>query len=138
MFRVFNWAMAALFGLAAVLQLNDPDPARWMAIYGAAMLVAAYAGRRGGVPAWAPLLVAAVALLWGLVWSTDVADPGIYTRMFEQWEMRNMAVEEARETSGLLIVGGWMAVLALHGRRRRRAITSKENPSAPAAGGAGR
>ena len=37
-------------------------------------------------------------------------------------EMSDPVVEEARETGGLLIVAGWMAVLVLHGWRRRRAL----------------
>ena len=39
--------MAVLFLIAAALQYNDPDPLRWMAIYGLAVLACllALAGR---------------------------------------------------------------------------------------------
>jgi Transmembrane family 220, helix len=117
-FRAVNWVMAALFGVAMVVQYNDPDPMRWIAIYGAAMVVAGYAGRRGAVPAVAPLVVGGVALIWGLTWSTDVRAVAPYEHMFDHWQMKNTTVEEARETSGLLIVAGWMAVLALQRRWR--------------------
>jgi hypothetical protein len=120
MFRVINWAMAALFLFAALLQYNDPDPVRWMVIYSAAMVITAYAAVRGSVPMFAPLLVAAVALIWGVEWSMDVPGLGTYTHMFDAWEMKNAAVEEARETGGLLIVTGWMLMLAVHGWRRTR------------------
>jgi hypothetical protein len=136
MFRAVNWAMAALFGLAAALQYNDPDPLRWVGIYAAAMLVAIYAATRGVVPPIAPLVVAGVALIWGLIWSTGIANPGTYARMFDRWEMRNVGVEEARETSGLLIVTAWMAVLALHGWSQRRAMRQRkgENTRPPVVG----
>jgi hypothetical protein len=120
-FRVVNGVMALLYGAAALLQYNDPDPVRWMLIYAAAMIVAALVAVRGAIAPTAPLLVAVVALVWGLVWSTDVRDPASYARMFESWQMKNVAVEEARETSGLLLVGGWMLVLAVQGWRHRRA-----------------
>jgi hypothetical protein len=32
--------------------------------------------------------------------------------MFEEFEMKNIGVEESREMYGLLLVAGWMAVLA--------------------------
>jgi Transmembrane family 220, helix len=35
-YRVINWVMAVLFLFAAVVQYNDPDPVRWMAMYLAA------------------------------------------------------------------------------------------------------
>jgi hypothetical protein len=113
--------MAALFLFAALLQYNDPDPARWMAIYAAAMFVSGYAAWRGSVPSWAPLAVALIALIWGLDWSTDVPGLETYTHMFDSWEMKNAAVEEARETGGLLIVTGWMLTLTVDGWRRLRA-----------------
>jgi hypothetical protein len=51
-----NWLMAALFGLSAVLQYNDPDPLSWIALYAAA---------------------AAACVLWGLrraTWPLAVRD----------------------------------------------------------------
>jgi hypothetical protein len=118
MFRVLNWGMAGLFAVAALLQYNDPDPLRWMAIYTAASIVTAYAAWHRTVPMAAPIVVAAVALIWGIEWSTDVPGLATYAHMFDAWEMKNVAVEEARETGGLMIVTGWMLVLAIHGWRR--------------------
>lgn len=118
--RALNWLMAALFLFAALLQYNDPDPARWMAIYAGAMLVTGYAAARGSVVPWFPLAIAAVALMWGLDWSRDVPGFAPYTHMFDSWKMNNETVEEARETGGLLIVTGWMLVLTIQGWRRTR------------------
>ena len=130
MFRAVNRMMAALFALAVAVQFNDPDPAGWMAIYGAAMVVTIAIGRRGAVPVVAPLLVGGVALIWGLMWSVAVPTTATYAHLFDRWEMKNAAVEEARETGGLLIVAAWMAVLAVH--RWRRARTSRSTPQAKA------
>jgi hypothetical protein len=71
------------------------------------------------VPVVAPLLLATVAFAWGVAWWTDVPEFSAYGQMLNGWRMRNPVVEEARETGGLLIVAGWMAVLVLHGRRAR-------------------
>jgi hypothetical protein len=38
--------------------------------------------------------------------------------MFDAWEMQSVNVEQAREATGLLIVAGWMAVLAVRAKRR--------------------
>ena len=37
----------------------------------------------------------------------------IYTHLFDEWEMKSVTVEEARETCGLLIVAIWMAAIVL-------------------------
>ncbi len=117
-FRVVNALMAALFVLAAAVQYNDPDPLRWIAIYLAAALACALAvaGRlRWPVPAF----VAFAALAWAAVLAPGVlgrVGPG---EMFGAWEMKDAAVEEARESYGLLLVAAWMGVLAVVAFRRR-------------------
>ena len=40
-FAIANGIMAAMFLLSAVLQYNDPDPLRWIALYAAAALACA-------------------------------------------------------------------------------------------------
>ena len=107
-----NRLMAVLFLIAAGLQYNDPDPLRWMAIYGLAALgcVLALAGRL-------PRLVPAAIGLGALAWAATLA-PGVLGRvsigeLFESYAMKSEPVEEAREMGGLLVVAAWMAVLAL-------------------------
>ena len=43
-------AMAAMFAAAALLQYNDPDPVRWVLVYGAAAVLSGVAAWRGAVP----------------------------------------------------------------------------------------
>jgi hypothetical protein len=109
--------MAVLFAFAAAVQYNDPDPLRWMAVYGLAMLacVRALAGR---LPRPLPALVG----LGALVWAGTLA-PGVVGRvspgeLFQSYGMLSTAVEEGREMSGLLIVAVWMGLLTLVGAGR--------------------
>ena len=111
-FRGVNWLMCALFLLSVVVQWNDPDPVRWMSIYGAAFAVCLAIGLRTRVPAMAPLLVAAVALAWAIAIIDGGRTTG-YSQMFDAWEMKSVNVELAREATGLLIAGGWMLVIAV-------------------------
>ena len=112
-----NWLMCALFLLAVVVQWNDPDPLQWMAIYGAALAVCAATAMRRPLPITVPLLIAAVALVWGVITMRDVPGAGTYTHMFDAWEMKSSSVEEAREAGGLLIAAAWMLVTVAAQRR---------------------
>lgn len=111
-FGVLNWIMCALFLLSAAVQWNDPDPVRWMAIYGVAFAICLATGLRAPVPAMAPLLVAAVALAWAIAIIDGGRTTG-YSHMFDAWEMKSANVELAREATGLLIAGVWMVVIAV-------------------------
>jgi hypothetical protein len=108
-----NWAATALFGFAAAVQFNDPDPIRWMAIYGSAAMVSTAAARWGFVPWAIPLTVAAIGGVWGIVIAARGPTQD-FRSMFEAWEMKSATVEEAREASGLFIIATWMAFLAAH------------------------
>jgi hypothetical protein len=108
---MLSGVMAALLAFAAIVQFNDPDAARWVAVYAAssAVSIVAAAGRR--VP---PAVSGALSLI-ALTWAAAILAGGPaavdYLHMFDAWEMKSIAVEEAREASGLLIAGGWLAVL---------------------------
>ena len=120
MFRGLNWVMRALFLLSVMVQWYDPDPARWMAIYGAACAVCFMVARTGRIWWPAPVLIALVAFAWGLTsmaWGPAV---NAYSHMFDTWQMKTPSVEEAREASGLLIVGVWMLVVAVAQRGARK------------------
>ena len=118
LFRWVNWAMVPLFLLAVVVQWNDPDPVRWMAVYGAAFGVSLAVALRGRLAMTIPILVGLVALLWSLTAMTGGAPAAGYSHMFDAWEMKSESIEAAREATGLLIVAAWMFVVAA-GRRRR-------------------
>lgn len=112
--------MALLFAFSAAVQFNDPDPARWLAIYVVACAITAAVAYGREVPR---LLLGAVVLV-SVIWAVAIAIGGpataAYARMFDAWEMASVSVEEAREASGLLIVGVWMTVLFVRARRRWR------------------
>src|SRR5688572_22162883 len=109
--------MAALFALSAAVQWNDPDPLRWVAIYGAACALSALVFVRVHVrPAWFAI-VALAAIVWSGAIMAGGPSAAIYRRMFDGWEMSSVAVEEAREASGLLFVAVWMLILCARALR---------------------
>jgi hypothetical protein len=122
--RVLSGLMALLFLFSVAVQYNDPDPVRWMAIYGAAAVACLWRSAAARVPRWLPSVVAVTAVLWAAV-SARLVDPAALPHMFDSFEMHSLAVEEARETSGLLIVTAWMLVVALAPGRPAR------TPNAP-------
>ena len=104
--------MAALFAFAAAVQYNDPDPLRWMAIYGLAMLACglALAGRLSWLP---PALLGLIALVWAGTLAPGVVGRVSLGELFQSYGMLTPAVEGGREMGGLLIVAVWMGVLTL-------------------------
>ena len=97
--RVTSAGLTLLLLYAVAVQYNDPDPLRWMAMYGAAAGVAAAAAMDRLKWPFAAV-VAAVALAWALLWATRVVGQ---QPLFE---------EEGREMLGLTIAGVWCAILA--------------------------
>jgi hypothetical protein len=125
-FRAANGAMAALFVFAAAVQLNDPDPLRWMTVYlaAAAACVLALLGR---LPRFVPIVVGLAALAWAALVSPHVLGRVGIGEMLGAWEMKDARVEEGREMYGLAIVAAWMTVLAAaSGRRRATVIASPD------------
>ena len=109
--------MSLLFAFAAAVQLNDPDPIRWMAMYGAACALSlGVLFRRRTMPV-AALAVLASAIVWAALIAFGGPAASDYGHMFAAWEMKSPSVEEAREASGLLIVAVWMIVLLIRARR---------------------
>ena len=120
-FRILNGLMAALFAVAVAVQYNDPDPVRWMAIYGIACAVSITAAARSRAPVTVALTAALIAFVWSVSWaSTSSAGLSMYAHMFDSWEMKNASIEEAREASGLLIVTVWMVIVSAHAWSGRR------------------
>ena len=109
--------MSSLFAFAAAVQFNDPDPLRWIAIYGAACALSLVVFFRRRVWPAAALTVCVVAVAWAALIAFGGPAVSEYRRMFDAWEMKSPSVEEAREASGLLIVAVWMIVLLIRARR---------------------
>jgi len=122
--RAANAIMLLLFAFSVIVQVNDPDPLRWMAIYGGAALVCGLAMARRA-RWWAAALVGLAALVWAATIAPRVVGSVPFADMFGAFEMKNAAVEESREMYGLLLVAGWMAVIAAislrSGQRPQRA-----------------
>ncbi|MFZ5478568.1 MAG: transmembrane 220 family protein [Myxococcota bacterium] len=105
-----NALFALLFAFSAVVQYNDPDPGRWIAMYCAAC-VTCVAWRR--LPRAAPAAVGAVALAWGAWIAAGVHLTAPFGEALTDWKMHAGGSEELREALGLGIVAAWMGVLAI-------------------------
>ena len=116
MFRLLNAAMALLFLFGAIVQYNDPDPLRWVAIYVAASVACVLALVKR-LRWWFAATVGAVALVWAATLAPAAVPNVRILEMFAAWEMANERVEEGREMYGLLIIVIYMAVLVFTRRR---------------------
>jgi len=110
--NALNGVMLLAFLFSVSVQYNDPDPIRWMAIYGAAAAVCAVELRRRTRLAY-PAIVGIVALGWAASIAPRVLGVVRFGGMFTEFEMKNAGVEESREMYGLLIVALWMGLVAL-------------------------
>ncbi len=113
-FVAICWVLAVLFSLSVGLQVNDPDPLRWMVMYTAAALVvallpsfrhAAAAGAVGGI----------IAAAWGAYLGSQVASTIGFSDLFLKMSEKGGAVEVGREAGGLVIIA--IALLALSAYR---------------------
>lgn len=107
---VFGLLAFAFAGFAG-LQSNDPDPARWMAIYVAAMIACVFVDDTVHAR-WIPGGIAAVALVWAMTIVPGVLAEAELADLVRTMKHENHA-EEARELSGLLIVAVVMTAAAL-------------------------
>ncbi|MGE0131126.1 MAG: transmembrane 220 family protein [Blastocatellales bacterium] len=117
--KILNYVMAAAFLFSVIVQYNDPDPARWILIYGLACAACALAitGRLNWI---FPAAIGIAALAWAITLAPGVIGKVAFGELFEEFEMKDERVEVAREMGGLLIVAFWMAALAFHSLRKRR------------------
>ena len=112
-----NVVMLLMFLFSVAVQYNDPDPWRWMPVYGVAAL-ACVLELRGGLRWWIPMLIGIGCLAWAATIAPQVFGRVPFADMFGAWEMKNEGIEESREMYGLLIVTVWMAVLTFANRRK--------------------
>lgn len=118
MMKILNWLMTAMFVFSVVVQYNDPDPARWMAIYGAAAL-ACVLFIKAKAHWQLPAAIGLISLAWALSYASQVIGKVRFGELFEAFEMKDARVEVGREMGGLLIVAVWMAVLTVAALRNR-------------------
>lgn len=109
--KVADAVFLFLFALAVAVQFNDPDPIPWIMIYGAAAAACALS-LMGRMPWWFAVATGIVALAWAASIAPRVVGQVPFQAMFAEFEMKDIGVEESREMYGLLLIGGWMALLA--------------------------
>lgn len=112
--RVANGVFALLFMFSVAVQYNDPDPARWVVIYGLGALACVAWERR--VASRARLVVPAVATAWAVAWSQTIHLGVPAWTALTDWKMHAAGSEELRETCGLGLVAGWTLLLAARPR----------------------
>jgi hypothetical protein len=109
--KILNLVFLGAFLLSALVQLNDPDPLRWIGIYSAMVVICGlqHFGRLRWYIAAVPVLICAgwivsllPALNQGVPWS----------EVLGSLTMQNDTVEEVREIGGLLLVLLWAAALS--------------------------
>lgn len=115
--RVVDAVMVAVLLLSAAVQVNDPDPIPWIAIYvGAAVVTLLFMLR--GVRWWIPIAITVLTMGWSATLSPYVIGRVRFGDMFGDWEMHDIGIEQAREMYGLLIVAVWMLIIGLRAWRR--------------------
>ena len=117
--RILNYLMLIVFLYMVVVQYNDPDTLLWIAIYGIAAIICFLASRdrlHWGLSAF----VAIAALGWALTLAPHVIGKVSFSELFGNLYMKTLAIEQAREMGGLLIVAVWMTVLAVKMRQQSK------------------
>lgn len=115
--RIAHGVLAALFALSLALQFNDPNPWPWVAVYGVSAVVAglAAAGRPPRKLAWA---VVAVCAAWEIHYLRVGAEHVPFGSLVQDWHMTDQTVVDGREFYALMLMAGWMLVVALAGKPR--------------------
>ncbi|NND71883.1 MAG: hypothetical protein HKN43_09905 [Rhodothermales bacterium] len=111
--------LAAVFAFGALVQINDPDPFLWIAIYLIAASTCIFSIYRPAMilPA---LTIGIIALAWAAWLSPSVIGNTPFTDMFGAWEMKDNSIEKSREMYGLIFITVAMFALAYLGKRESR------------------
>ncbi|KAL7749785.1 hypothetical protein RI367_004661 [Sorochytrium milnesiophthora] len=129
LYRSTCLVMGIFYTYSAYVQLNDPDAALWVAIYGSTALcsfveaLALLPKSAGGAPAWLPLTMAAFGL-WTSLWpelSSLHLSLSVQQHLAQVWSNSiNVAQESGRERMGLGIALGWLLSLRMFLQPRLR------------------
>ena len=90
-----------MFLLGAILQYNDPDPVRWILVYGAAT-VACLLARRVQHCVILPVVVGLGCLVWAVAIAPRVLPDLEVGNLVKKMEVKTPAIEESRELLGLV------------------------------------
>lgn len=121
-FQVANGLAFVAFAASAAVQVNDPDPLRWIAIYAGAA-AACLIPARHPIARTVPAAIGVIALVWALVLSPEVVGKTELPDLVAPMQDKTPEIEYGREMLGLLIAAAWMAVLT------RRAYRGASRPS---------
>jgi hypothetical protein len=108
--KTLNLIFLVAFLLSILVQFNDPDPLRWIAIYSIMVVIC-------GLHHFAQLrwYIAAIAIVVSVVWIVSLLpalNQGVpWSEVLGSLTMQNDTVEEVREIGGLLLVLLWAGVL---------------------------
>jgi hypothetical protein len=102
-FVAICWSLAFLFSLSVGLQVNDPDPLRWMVIYGLSGIAI------GVLPGWrqaaAPTIaLGLIAAAWAAYLGSQVFGVVGFSDLWMKMSEKGGAVEVGREAAGLAII----------------------------------
>lgn len=122
LWNAINAVMLVAFLFSVVVQYNDPDPIRWMVIYGVAAVACVFEMRRK--THWmVPGVIALIAFIWAGKIHHNLPRGIGFRSLFASFEMPDTGVEQAREMGGLLIVGLWMVAISVAVTLRERSGT---------------
>lgn len=126
---IFFGIWTLLFIVSAILQFNDPDPLIWVSIYLVAAILSGYVvlGRYPMIP----LGIGTVLSLAGSIYYFPLSVSGWIAQEWEQQDltMKTMAMEEAREAFGLLIIAIVLGTAWFTGWRKKVRLKSKYGPN---------
>ncbi len=114
--RVAIVVATCILGVCALLQLNDPDPLGWIAIYAAAAATTLASLKWRGAAGHVALGLAGLTLVWSIVIFPD-ARGFAAGDLFASMKASSPQIEAGREVGGLALIGAWMVALFFIGRR---------------------
>jgi len=126
---VFFGIWTLLFVVGALVQINDPDPMIWMGIY----LIAAFLSGCVVLGRY-PMIPLGIATLLSFAGSLYYFPPSVSEWIAQEWEqqdltMKTRAMEEARESLGLLIIAIVLGIAWFSGWRKKVRLKSKYGPN---------
>jgi urea transporter len=113
--------MVLFYAFSVIVQYNDPDPIRWMVIYGAAMIVSAVLPLRRAIArraALAGLVTGVICAVWFAILLAGIWGKVTLGDIPKHMSEKGGAVEEEREAGGMLIEAVWMLGACAYRRRR--------------------
>lgn len=126
---IFFGIWSLLFLIGALVQINDPDPWIWVSTYVIAAFLSGYValGRY-------PMIPLGIATVFSFIASLYYFPPSVSEWVAQEWEqqdltMKSMAMEEARESLGLLLIAIVLGLAWFTGWWRKKRLKSKYGPN---------